>query len=46
MLFSATQSQKTTDLIKLALTAEPIYVGVDDDKAIATVEGLNQVFFN
>ena len=43
MLFSATQSAKTTDLIKMALTAAPQYVGVDDNKEMATVEGLNQV---
>ncbi|GAU96470.1 hypothetical protein RvY_07909 [Ramazzottius varieornatus] len=42
MLFSATQSAKTTDLIKMALTAAPLYVGVDDNKEMATVEGLNQ----
>ncbi|OWA52460.1 ATP-dependent RNA helicase DDX18 [Hypsibius exemplaris] len=42
MLFSATQSQKTTDLIKFALSSEPVYVGVDDNKSMATVEGLNQ----
>lgn len=43
MLFSATQTKKTNELIRLALTAEPVYIGVDDDKALATVEGLNQV---
>ncbi|XP_055357915.1 ATP-dependent RNA helicase DDX18-like [Paramacrobiotus metropolitanus] len=42
MLFSATQTQKTTDLIKLAVSTAPIYVGIDDDKQVATVEGLNQ----
>jgi len=42
MLFSATQTKKTEGLIKLALKKEPVYVGVDDDKELATVEGLQQ----
>ncbi|XP_046740323.1 probable ATP-dependent RNA helicase pitchoune [Diprion similis] len=42
MLFSATQSQKTEALTTLALKKEPIYVGVDDEKEKATVEGLEQ----
>ncbi|KAF5282837.1 hypothetical protein FQA39_LY17487 [Lamprigera yunnana] len=42
MLFSATQNQKTETLTKLALKKEPIYVGVDDTKEVATVSGLEQ----
>lgn len=42
MLFSATQSEKTEALSKLALKREPIYVGVDDNKEEATVDGLEQ----
>jgi ATP-dependent RNA helicase DDX18/HAS1 len=42
MLFSATQTQKIEDLAKLALKKEPTYVGVDDNKEKATVEGLQQ----
>ncbi|XP_068081308.1 probable ATP-dependent RNA helicase pitchoune isoform X2 [Anabrus simplex] len=42
MLFSATTTQKTETLTKLALKKEPVYVGVDDQKDKATVEGLEQ----
>lgn len=42
MLFSATQTRKTEMLTTLALKKEPVYVGVDDDKEKATVEGLEQ----
>lgn len=42
MLFSATQTEKTEALSKLALKKEPIYVGVDDHKSEATVSGLEQ----
>lgn len=42
MLFSATQSEKTKNLTALALKKEPVYVGVDDEKDKATVEGLEQ----
>ncbi|CAG0887396.1 unnamed protein product [Cyprideis torosa] len=42
MLFSATQTSKTDELISLALKKDPIYVGVDDSREIATVEGLEQ----
>ncbi|XP_076655057.1 putative ATP-dependent RNA helicase pitchoune [Halictus rubicundus] len=42
MLFSATQTKKTEMLTTLALRKEPVYVGVDDDKEKATVEGLEQ----
>ncbi|CAB3375208.1 Hypothetical predicted protein [Cloeon dipterum] len=42
MLFSATTTAKTEALTKLALKKEPFYVGVDDTKEMATVEGLEQ----
>lgn len=42
MLFSATQSKKTEALTSLALKKEPIWVGVDDSKELATVSGLEQ----
>ncbi|XP_015177226.1 PREDICTED: probable ATP-dependent RNA helicase pitchoune [Polistes dominula] len=42
MLFSATQTKKVEALTSLALKKEPIYVGVDDEKEKATVEGLEQ----
>jgi superfamily II DNA/RNA helicase len=42
MLFSATNTQKTQALTRLALKKEPIYVGVDDETDKATVEGLEQ----
>lgn len=45
MLFSATQTQKVEDLARLSLKKAPLYVGVDDHKDSATVEGLEQVLF-
>ncbi|XP_062051776.1 ATP-dependent RNA helicase DDX18-like [Lepus europaeus] len=42
MLFSATQTRKVDDLARISLKKEPLYVGVDDDKANATVDGLEQ----
>ena len=45
MLFSATTTKKTDDLIKVALKKEPIYIGVDDstkEGSAATVTGLEQ----
>lgn len=42
MLFSATKTPKTDALTTFALKKEPIYVGVDDSKDEATVEGLEQ----
>jgi ATP-dependent RNA helicase DDX18/HAS1 len=42
MLFSATASKKIDELTKLALKKEPLYVGVDDSKDEATVDGLEQ----
>ena len=43
MLFSATQTRKIEDLARISLKKEPLYVGVDDHKETATVEGLEQV---
>ena len=43
MLFSATQTRKIEDLARVSLKKEPLYVGVDDQKDKATVEGLEQV---
>ena len=44
MLFSATTTKKTEDLVKLALKKEPIYVGLEDKETqmAATVTGLEQ----
>ena len=44
MLFSATTTKKTEDLVKLALKKEPIYVGLEDksESSSATVSGLEQ----
>uniref|UniRef100_A0A2I2YS22 ATP-dependent RNA helicase n=1 Tax=Gorilla gorilla gorilla TaxID=9595 RepID=A0A2I2YS22_GORGO len=42
MLFSATQTRKVEGLARISLKKEPLYVGVDDDKANATVNGLEQ----
>lgn len=41
VLFSATQTKKVEDLARLSLTS-PIYIGVDDESKISTVEGLEQ----
>ncbi|XP_071477182.1 ATP-dependent RNA helicase DDX18-like [Diadema antillarum] len=41
-LFSATQTRKTEDLARISLKKEPVYVGVDDHKETATVDGLEQ----
>ena len=43
MLFSATQTKKVEDLARLSLKKAPLYIGVDDHKESATVEGLEQV---
>ncbi|KAI0210986.1 ATP-dependent RNA helicase DDX18 [Lamellibrachia satsuma] len=42
MLFSATQTRKIEDLARISLKKEPLYVGVDDRKEAATVDGLEQ----
>ena len=43
ILFSATQTRKVEDLARLSIQGTPIYAGVHDDAAAATVEGLQQV---
>lgn len=43
MLFSATQTRRVEDLARISLKKEPLYVGVDDNKDQATVDGLEQV---
>lgn len=42
LLFSATQTRKVEDLAKVSLKRAPLYVGVDDDKENATVDGIEQ----
>lgn len=42
MLFSATLTKKTDDLIKVALKNQPLYIGLDEYKEQATVVGLEQ----
>jgi ATP-dependent RNA helicase DDX18/HAS1 len=42
MLFSATQTKKTADLVRLSFTKKPLYVGVHDKDDQATVKGLTQ----
>uniref|UniRef100_A0A2R5LN20 ATP-dependent RNA helicase n=1 Tax=Ornithodoros turicata TaxID=34597 RepID=A0A2R5LN20_9ACAR len=42
MLFSATLTKKTEDLVKVALKSEPVYLGLDEQQEKATVEGLEQ----
>lgn len=44
MLFSATLSKKTDDLIGVALKKEPLYVGLEEYNESATVDGLEQGF--
>ena len=43
VLFSATQTRSVEDLARISLKKTPLYVGVDDHKEIATVDGLEQV---
>ncbi len=43
MLFSATQTRNVEDLGRVSLRKAPLYVGVDDHKETATVDGLEQV---
>ncbi|GJD11756.1 ATP-dependent RNA helicase HAS1 [Galdieria sulphuraria] len=44
LLFSATQTTRVEDLIKVSFKNKPIYVGVDDKRETATVSGLEQGF--
>ncbi|XP_061649393.1 ATP-dependent RNA helicase DDX18 isoform X2 [Phyllopteryx taeniolatus] len=46
MLFSATQTRKVEDLARISLKKEPLYVGVDDNKDNATVDGLEQEYIH
>lgn len=43
VLVSATQTKNVEDLARISLKKAPLYVGVDDNKETATVEGLEQV---
>lgn len=42
MLFSATQTNKVEDLVKLALDKAPMYIGVQEETQFSTVAGLEQ----
>merc|ERR1719186_1879768 len=42
MLFSATTTKKTEDLVAVALKKEPIYIGIEEKNISATVAGLEQ----
>jgi len=41
-LFSATQTNKVSDLAKLSFKKSPVYVGVDDDRTESTASGIQQ----
>ncbi|XP_054710338.1 ATP-dependent RNA helicase DDX18-like [Uloborus diversus] len=42
LLFSATLTKKTEDLVRVALRKQPLYIGVEDNEERATVDGLKQ----
>ncbi|CAN6641676.1 ATP-dependent RNA helicase Has1p [Trichomonascus vanleenenianus] len=42
MLFSATQTTKVEDLARISLRPGPLYINVEADKDISTVQGLEQ----
>ena len=42
LLFSATQTQKISDLARISLKPGPLYINVDQEKEHSTVEGLEQ----
>ncbi|KAA8498279.1 ATP-dependent RNA helicase HAS1 [Porphyridium purpureum] len=44
MLFSATQTTKVEDLVRVSFRSKPVYVGVDDSRAVATATGIEQGF--
>ncbi|KAG1461762.1 hypothetical protein G6F56_005656 [Rhizopus delemar] len=44
MLFSATQTNKVSDLANLSLKGDPVYINVDEENVSSTAEGLEQGF--
>lgn len=44
MLFSATQTTKVEDLVRVSFKNKPVYVGVHDKGKVSTVAGLEQGF--
>lgn len=44
MLFSATQTTKVEDLVRVSFKNKPVYIGVHDKGAVSTVAGLEQGF--
>eukprot|EP00941_MAST-03F_sp_MAST-3F-sp1_P003832 g3832.t1 len=42
MLFSATQTKNVADIARLSIRGKPVYVGVDDDKELATASNIEQ----
>lgn len=44
MLFSATQTTKVEDLVRVSFKNKPVYVGVHDKRSVSTVVGLEQGF--
>ncbi|RCH78945.1 ATP-dependent RNA helicase, partial [Rhizopus stolonifer] len=44
MLFSATQTTKVSDLARVSLKEQPLYINVDEKKETSTAEGLEQGF--
>lgn len=44
MLFSATQTTKVEDLVRVSFKNKPVYVGVHDKGLVSTVAGLEQGF--
>lgn len=42
MLFSATQTTKVEDLAKVSLNKAPLYINVEEENDVSTVEGLEQ----
>eukprot|EP00172_Hildenbrandia_rubra_P004105 Plantae.Rhodophyta-Hildenbrandia_rubra.ctg7651.p1 GENE.Plantae.Rhodophyta-Hildenbrandia_rubra.ctg7651~~Plantae.Rhodophyta-Hildenbrandia_rubra.ctg7651.p1 ORF type:complete len:647 (+),score=105.26 Plantae.Rhodophyta-Hildenbrandia_rubra.ctg7651:4308-6248(+) len=44
LLFSATQTKKVDDLVKVSFRKKPVYIGVDDKRDFSTVAGLEQGF--
>ena len=42
MLFSATQTKKVEDLVRVSFKGKPVFVGVSQDDAVSTVARLEQ----